>query len=110
MDWINEPGWLEYESILEPIYERHGDREFYDKRGNWVCSATDGYDFKCLENVGYIYRWTLIPGEMEYVLRLPIERFICVLFDFLYIRGRLAVDEAEWKGNNVDIIASRFVD
>lgn len=103
-------GWIEYESIQKPLYSHYGDREFFDERGNWISSAVDGYDFQCLETVGYIHYWTDKPGKEEYVLKVPLERFAILLFDFLHLHGRQAIEEyVDWEYKDGAIIATRIV-
>lgn len=108
MRWDNDEGWLEYNNIEHPIWERYGDREFFDENGNWATSATDGYDFKLLEEVGYIHYWTVTDERNEYVLRVPRPTFDALLNDFLYGRGRTAIEEyEEWEHKDGVFIAIR---
>ena len=111
MEWSNASGWLEYDNIKQPLYSHYGDREIFDKNGNWISSAVDGFDFKCIDDVGYIYHWTDKPGDTEYILRLSGDWFFIILGDFLYVRGRTAIEEyVKWMHREGVIIASRTVD
>lgn len=111
MEWNNIIGWLEYESIEHPLYEHYDDREFFDMNGNWVTSATDGYDFKMCEDVGYIHYWTDVSGQKEYILRVPRARFEDLVHDYLYEEGRRVMEAYEdWEYKDGVYIATRIVE
>ena len=111
MYWKNNPGWIEYDSIKQPLYSLNGEREFFDENGNWVTSAVDGFDFKCLEKVGYIYYWTSMSGREEYILRVPIEEFSILLFDYLHIHGRFVIEDyVDGRDFEGEIIATRIIE
>lgn len=110
MEWNNYIGWLEYESVEHPLYEHYDDRENFDKDGEWVVSETDGYDFKGLQGIGYIYHWNTREGEKEYILRVPIERFKELFNDYLHGEGRRAMEEYEdWEYKDGVYLATRIV-
>ena len=110
MEWNNISGWLEYKSIEHPFYDHYDEREYFDKEGSWVISAPCGYDFKRLNDVGYIYHWSNIKGETEYILRVPSKRFDKLLYDYLYEEGKRAMEEyEEWEYKDGVYIATRIV-
>ena len=87
-----------------------GVHQVCDKDGEWVVSETDGYDFKGLEGVGYIYHWDTREGEKEYILRVPIERFKDLIYDYLHGEGRRAMEEyEEWEYKDGVYTATRIV-
>lgn len=111
MDEKNIIGLHEYESIQHPLYEHYDDRVITDKDMEWIVSKTDGYDFKGLKEIGYIYHWDTRKGRKEYILRVPIERFIDLFNDYLHGEGRQAmIDYEEWEYKDGIYIWSRRVD
>lgn len=110
MEWNNINGWLEYESIEHPLVEYYTPREYFDDYGNWMDTADSGYDFKCLEDVGYIYFWSNNSGDKEYVLRVPRARFNDLYFDYRYTNGIQAMkDYEEWEYYDGVYLATRIV-
>ena len=110
MEWNNENGWFEYQSIEQPIYEHYDDRELFDENGNWVATPPDGYDFKLVDNVGYIHHWSNIMGDWEYILKVPKARFHELIYDYFYEEGRKAMEEYdEWVYKDGVYIATRIV-
>ena len=111
MEWDNIIGWLEYESIEHPLYEHYDTRVLFDEITDWTMTAPYGYDFKQLENVGYIYYWSNITGDTEYILRVPRKRFDELLYDYLYEEGLKVMHEYEdWEYKDGVYIATRIVD
>ena len=111
MEWDNTIGWLEYESIEHPLYEHYDNREFFDEDGEWMDTASSGYDFKQCEDMGYIYYWSTTKGDTEYVLRVPRARFDDLLNDYLYKDGFKAMKEyEEWEYKDGVYVATRIVD
>lgn len=110
MEWDNIIGWLEYENIEHPLYEHYDDREYFDEDGEWVVSVPYGYDFKRLEDVGYIHHWTNIKGQTEYILRVPRARFDDLIYDYLYEEGSRAMEAYEdWEYKDGVYVATRIV-
>ena len=110
MEWNNINGWLEYESIEHPIIEYYSPQEYFDEYGIWMETADSGYDFKCLEDVGYIYFWSNISGDKEYVLRVPRARFNDLYFDYRYGEGVKAMrDYEDWEYYDGVYVATRIV-
>ena len=111
MEWDNMIGWLEYEGIEHPLIEYYDDREYFNDKGEWMDTAFEGYDFKGLEDCGFIYHWTTVSGWTEYILRVPRERFDELLHDYLYEEGREAMAAYdEWEYKDGVYVATRTVE
>lgn len=110
MEWKNLNGWLEFESIEKPLYKHYDIREVFNTEGNWLTSATDGYDFKMTFDFGYIRHWSNIEGSEEYILKVPRTRFEDLVQEYLFGEGRKAMEDyEEWEYKDGVYLATRIV-
>ena len=70
-------------------------REYFNEHGTWIGSPEYGYDFACDDDCGYIRYWSDIKGDVEFIYKVPIARYLELLKDFVYGVGLDVMKEYE---------------
>ena len=110
MKEIKEDGWLEYESIEHPTLCHYDAREVFNTNGGWLYSPMEGFDFKATKEAGYIYHWSDKMGDEEYIIKVSLDTFKELLYEYTLGEGtEVLIDYRNWEYRDGRVIATKIV-
>lgn len=70
----------------------------FDKYGECIKTENFGYDMKCDDHYGYIYYWSSIKGDCEYIYKVSLNRYQDLYYNFITEEGFECMKEYEaWE-------------